>query len=404
MNTAESQVDIAIFGGGVAGLWIQNRLENLGFSTVLLESNALGGGQTLRSQGIIHGGTKYALKGLLTSSVDPVREMPTRWKNCLTGQGEINLQNVKTLSDAQYLWSTGHLSSDLLSFFGSFALTCHVQKLKKSDYPTLLQHPSYKGYVFKLDEIVLDTTSLIRTLAHPYQNKIFKMDMAKEFLINFKETLFNRNQNAISSIQIQQGEKSLKLHAKYYILTAGSGNEILSKSLSEIPLMQRRPLQMVYVIFEDPVSPLFGHCMDGGTNPRISITTHTTSQGKTVWYLGGELAEQGVKRTREDQIVFAQKELKTLFPWVDFSNTHWNSFLIDRAEGKQIDGKRPSSFSLHTKGNVITAWPTKLALTPKLSDEIIAFLQKETLQPSSGDLSGFKDWQSPSFAIPAWNE
>ena len=50
--------DIVIFGGGIAGLWLLNRLQQQGLDVILLESAGLGGGQSLASQGIIHGGLK----------------------------------------------------------------------------------------------------------------------------------------------------------------------------------------------------------------------------------------------------------------------------------------------------------------------------------------------------------
>ena len=37
--------DIVILGGGIAGLWLLNRLRNAGYAAVLLESTALGTGQ-----------------------------------------------------------------------------------------------------------------------------------------------------------------------------------------------------------------------------------------------------------------------------------------------------------------------------------------------------------------------
>ena len=58
--------DVVIVGGGIAGLWILSALRAEGYQTILLEKDALGAGQTLASQGIIHGGTKYALTGKLT--------------------------------------------------------------------------------------------------------------------------------------------------------------------------------------------------------------------------------------------------------------------------------------------------------------------------------------------------
>ena len=39
--------DIAIIGGGVAGLWTLNQLRNRGYSAVLFEQQALGSCQTI---------------------------------------------------------------------------------------------------------------------------------------------------------------------------------------------------------------------------------------------------------------------------------------------------------------------------------------------------------------------
>ena len=68
-------VDAVIVGGGIAGLWTLARLRAEGFNAVLLEDEALGAGQTRYAQGIIHGGTKYALTGKLTASSEAVSNL-----------------------------------------------------------------------------------------------------------------------------------------------------------------------------------------------------------------------------------------------------------------------------------------------------------------------------------------
>ena len=64
--------DVVIFGGGCAGLWLLDELRRRGLRVVLLESGRLGGGQTTGSQGILHGGVKYLLKGLFSASAGRV--------------------------------------------------------------------------------------------------------------------------------------------------------------------------------------------------------------------------------------------------------------------------------------------------------------------------------------------
>ena len=64
--------DVLIVGGGIAGLWLNARLRRAGYATLLVEADRLGGGQSVKSQGIIHGGTKYALHGALTGSSEAI--------------------------------------------------------------------------------------------------------------------------------------------------------------------------------------------------------------------------------------------------------------------------------------------------------------------------------------------
>ena len=69
LKSLAEKVDQLIVGGGIAGLWLQARLRQLGYASLLVENASLGGGQSVKSQGIIHGGAKYALHGALTTTV-----------------------------------------------------------------------------------------------------------------------------------------------------------------------------------------------------------------------------------------------------------------------------------------------------------------------------------------------
>ena len=75
LKPATLRPDIVIFGGGIAGLWLINRLNAAGYQCLLLESATLGGDQTLASQGIIHGGLKYALGGNLSNESEAISAM-----------------------------------------------------------------------------------------------------------------------------------------------------------------------------------------------------------------------------------------------------------------------------------------------------------------------------------------
>lgn len=389
------EADVAIFGGGVAGLWLLNRLRQSGYSAILFESNTLGGCQTHKAQGIIHGGMKFALHGALTSATHAISHMPTVWEHCLQGRGDIDLSRVPVLSNSQYLWSTGFLSSKIAGFFAGLTLHGQVQELKKEDFPEVFQNTQFKGQIYSLDEIVIDVNALIRELVKPNQDAIFKIDEMKE-----KDLEFDQNGN-LKSLTITRGSlPSLKIHAQRFVFTAGAGNEILK---NQKIATQRRPLHMV-IAKTDFSYPLYAHCIGLSTVPRITITTHTARDGKTIWYMGGQIAEEGVKRSEEQQIAIAKQELQTLFPWLDFSNVQFATFLVDRAEPMQTDGKRPDSFYFKEIENVIAAWPTKLAFAPQLANEIIEHLKNSNIKPGTTDIRPLRAWPLPSFSIPVWDQ
>ncbi len=387
------QFDIAIIGGGIAGLWLLNRLRQAGFSAILMESHTLGGGQTHKSQGIIHGGMKYALTGQLTGAAKTIASMPAIWKACLEGRGEIDLSKATIIAKKQILWSTGTLLSNIASVAANLALKSDTHLIDQKDYPALFQNSAFQGKIYSLDEIVIDVESVLRALREPYKNHIIKINplVAPDIMSDEK--------NNIVSLHIQSNNKKAALKAQQFIFVAGSGNAILSETFPSIN-MQRRSLHMV-IMKHDYDAPLYGHSLGLSSLPRITISTHRAHDGKTIWYMGGQLAEEGVSRTSEEQIAATQKELKILFPWLDFSNASFASFHIDRAEGWQPDEKRPDSCTIRSIGNVIAAWPTKLAFAPLLSEKI---MQSLTIKPLYHDTMALQDWPRPAIAQPIWDE
>lgn len=390
--------DIVIFGGGVAGLWLLNRLRQSGFSAILLESGSLGGGQTHKAQGIIHGGMKYALQGTLTSDAYAMKDMPTIWSQCLQGKGEIDLSHVSVLSTQHFLWSQHKFAAKLAGFFANLAFTNKVESLPKENYPTIFQHPEFKGEVFAVDEVVIDVSLLIRELVKANQDVIFKIEPLCEQELKFDD------QGKLLSATVYMAGKSLEISAQHFVFTAGAGNEIILQKINSSEIaMQRRPLHMVLV--KTPFHyPLYAHCLGFGPRPRITITTHQTQDGNYVWYLGGQLAEDGITRNSHAQIKAAKDELQSLFPWVDFSGAEFASFLIDRAEPLQKSGFKPETFYTKTVQNMTVAWPTKLALAPKLAREILEQIHSSHIQPKIFDTRELRAWPIPPLARPIWED
>lgn len=389
MATAVS-VDVLIVGGGIAGLWTLARLKQAGYKAVLLETDSLGAGQTRFAQGIIHGGTKYALTGKLTASSEAVADMPALWRDCLNGTGQLDLTQATLLSDAHYLWSTSSLTSRVSGFFASKLMRARTNELDQRTRPELFKHADFKGQIYALDEPVFDAMSIIRAIAEPI----------KESILAIKTDSFKF---AGDKLMVEtQDNKSYEFSFKKIVLTAGQGNAgLLSELGLQQPEMQLRPLKMV--MLRGGLSDMvFAHCLGASVNPRITITSNRDEQGEIIWYLGGQLAEDGIERSDAEQIEQAKKELFELIPWLDQSKCQWATLDINRAEVKKPGTKRPDTFFVEQQDKVITAWPTKMALSPIMADRVLEIITNEKL--TRIDDESLPAWLAPSYASLPWNE
>lgn len=381
--------DVLIVGGGIAGLWLNARLRSQGFSTLVVERGSLGGGQSVKSQGIIHGGAKYALHGALTGASEAIADMPRRWREALAGDGELDLRGVRLLSEAHYLWSPGTLAGNLTSFFASKAVRGRVDQVKGGDLPPALQHPAFKGRVYRLAELVLDVPSLIQRLT----------ELAGDGLLAAESIEPLQENGELLGLRID----GRAIRAQRVVLSAGAGNAALLAALGLAqPQQQLRPLHMV--LAKGPaLKPLYAHCLGGGPKPRVTVTAHPAADGQWVWYLGGDLAEaDGVARDEAAQIRAAQKEVADLLPWVDQRETRWASVRIDRAEPAQSGLVRPDNAFLSEQQRLLVGWPTKLALAPDFADRVLSAFARDGLRP--GEHAPLPELPRPPLARPVWEE
>jgi len=386
--------DIVIFGGGIAGLWLLDRLRSSGYHAILMEQSALGSGQSIASQGMIHGGMKYALGGTLTGAAEIIADMPHQWRLCLDGKGDIDLRGTHLLSDTCYLWPRNNLRSRFNALLGSKTVRGRVDALAKADYPAFLRGHVH-GPVYRLQDMVLDVPSLLQTLAQRNHAFIHGIDWSASRLEKSPD-------GSIRALHLNDGRSII---AKRYISTSGEGTEFFLESLQEKSVaMQKRPLHMVIVKHRLP-DPLYVHCVSSHltTTPELTITTHPCKDGSSAWYLGGELAESGVARSADEQVQHTRKLLLALFPWCDFSQARFHNFRVNRAEARQPGGKRPDQASLHQAHNMFYCWPTKLTLAPTLANAVLGALQAQGVLPSSGSQQALTGLVHPPLATTPWD-
>ncbi len=379
-TSADLEVDALLVGGGVAGLWLLNRLTAAGYRALLLERDGLGSGQTLASQGMIHGGLKYALSGRLTPAATAIADMPARWARCLAGAGEVDLRAVTVRTPDYHLFAASGTLGRLTTFFASRSLRGRMRRLRATEFPDGLRTPEFKGVVYALADPVLDVPSLLTALAQPVAHLIYQVDAS---------TLFDPSTLTPDGARLRLGGH--QIHARRLILTAGAGTAGLLAALGlGAPRMQRRPLHQV-VVRAAGLPPLHAHCLTGirRAEPRLTITSHPEGN-EWLWYLGGQIATDGVRQTRDELIETARRELTACFPWRTWHDADIDTFAIDRAEPMQPDGARPDqafAVAAGPAGVCIVGWPVKLTLTPDLADRVLSLLAPPAASLASGSRS-----------------
>lgn len=404
--TSRYSTDIVIFGGGIAGLWLLASLRRLGYQAILLEADALGRGQTLASQGIIHGGLKYALGGALSGASQAIASMPARWRSLLSPTdsegdlpGDLDLSSVQVLSDNYYMWSDGSFRSRLKNFLGSKSLRGRVETVAANDYPKFFADAGgERGSLYRLPDFVIDTPSLLQALSKGHSESIYKIDAEQ---IEFRSS---SSDNGLVSCQLTSSEQAVEVTAQRFIFAAGEGNQHLLEQAGIASVgAQTRPLHMVHLSKPD-LPEVYLHCIgsDFSLTPQLTITSHPHADNKMTWYLGGELAEAGVQRTEDEQIKAAQEQVARLFPWVDLDGAVWQSFFINRAEPNRESNSRPDDAFVKDTHNAIVVWPTKLTLTPTMADQVIEQLKSAAVAPAGHEQTPLP-LPRAEMATPRWS-
>jgi glycine/D-amino acid oxidase-like deaminating enzyme len=379
------EYDVLIVGGGIAGLWLGNTLLRAGYNVIVIEKDRLGSGQTLAAQGMIHGGQKYVLEGKVTSRAVAISKMPERWEACLAGRGEVDLSSVRVLSESQVMWPAGSILSAAAVLAAAQLVNAVPVRLRNSDFPEILrQNKKFSGPVYQLPERVLDMRSLILAMAKPLEGRVFKGEVT----------------GVLPEGQVTVADAALRAQA--VIFAGGIGNERAFDWLGgDERKTQRRPLRQVMV---RPMShSLFGHGIVASENPRITATSHLTAPGEYVWYLGGNVAEQGARMSETDALGFAKRELTDIFPDIDWGGKQWAGWYGDRAEAVDGDGALAPGPSVHRHGRVLLAWPTKLTFAPALADLIATWLKdlkpvaKSASPPLPSAIAGHYPWEAAAW-------
>lgn len=377
----QNKIDIVIFGAGIAGLWAFHRLKALGYDVLLLEKDSIGGQQTMAAQGIIHSGLKFTIAGKVNKLAENMSQMPVRWRNALSGAGEIDLTGVTVNANSQYLLIPRGFIGGLTNIITRKLLGSGVRDISKKDWPTELKNSGFDGSMIHMGELVVDVPSLVRALAEPYRDCIKKVE-ADPF------TFLEKHNIAAERIVFSSAASNLEIAAQ-----RGDDGGLET---------QHRPLLQGFI--KNAPFPLFAHLIGKSEKPIATITTHTTIDNELVWYLGGGVAERSKGDDPENVYQDIKDALKKYLPAVDTNDFEWAALPIDRVEGKsKTDQWMPDTPTLHNTENALYAWPTKLTFAPLLSDMIVADIEKQGIIPSK-TISDFSSLEDVDYAIAPWDK
>ncbi len=389
--------DVVVFGGGCAGLWLLDDLRRRGARVLLLESGRLGAGQTASAQGILHGGLKYSLAGLLSSSARMVREMPAAWEDAIAGRAEPNLSTVRSRADWCYLWRGQSLKSWTAMLAAVTALQVKPVALDEKHVPPVLA--GCPRPIYRLDERVIDPLSFLGVFAERNRGLIWQIDSSGGLSFDHGDS-----SSACPAVTVRNPRDgtTARLQPEWIVLAAGEGNAALREQLGLTgEVMQRRPLRVALVRGELPL--LNGHCVDGAKT-RVTITSDVDRAGRTVWQLGGQVSEDGVALAPDAFLRLAQRELAAVLPGWRGVKLEWAEFSANRAERSTTGGLMPGDVQILRDGPVLTIWPTKLVMAPLLSRRILDILQVAGSRPADDWHASLQelDWPAPATALAPW--
>lgn len=350
------QIDAVVVGGGMAGLFTLRALLHRGFSACLVERRALGSPQSVCAQGIVHGGVKYSLGGLVSGSARAIERMPERWLAMAAGTpapGDPDLRAAPPLARQMWLWRSAGAAGALAMAGARLALRARPEPVRQEDVPAALG--GVIGDILRMPEPVFDTRAVLEALASPVRSALVHGDLECR---------------PDGSIAMQGAGGTVAMRPRSIVLCAGAGNESLRSQLGLAPaIMQLRPLHQAMVRGDLP--DFHGHCVDGMAT-RVTITSARGLDGRRIWHIGGKLAEEGVARDETRQRAHALAEMRAVMPGVDWSGCEWSTYRVDRAERAQPRGQRPEDACIEREStgglDVLTVWPTKMALAPIAAD------------------------------------
>jgi len=407
-----SRCGVVVLGGGVCGLWTLHALLSAGYDAWLLEKRALGDGQTIASQGILHAGAKYRLPGNATDASRAVADVQGVWREAMAGGegGVPDLSAMRVIDRRTVLWTRPTLGSAAAAAGAREVMRSEVRRLPRKQWPLGFESAPRGVRVYETAEAVLEPASLLGCLREGVagrvrQGEVVGLRASDDGVVVEIERAGSDGLEARPT-RGGSGER-VRVRCSAVVLCAGEGNAALLDLAGADGggMMQRRPLHQL-VALSTPFA-LNGHCLKLDLDkPELTVTTGELD-GRRTWYFGGGPAEDGVGRSAAEQVEAGRAAVRRCLPWVDQASFEWRVFTIDRAEGRH-GGKRPDDAVAAWAGDggasrVLAVWPTKLVLAPRAASLVVERLRARGVEPGgAGDGGALSTLPEPEVAERVW--
>ena len=192
---------------------------------MLLEKTALGAGQTIASQGMIHSGLKYALTGTVNDTARRIADTADEWVKSLKGQNSPDLSAATIMTQEQYVLTPKSLLGGIVSSLGGivsqqlFGKDKIEKALDEKRWPGALKQTGFDGSVIAMREPVLDTQSVLAAFQNNLSAHIRKLPDGELALTPL-----------VDGIELHWGQQVIR--CQQLISTSAAANEEYARNLA----------------------------------------------------------------------------------------------------------------------------------------------------------------------------
>lgn len=353
--------DVLVVGAGAAGLLIAHKLASEGLEVSLLEANGIGSEQSNHSHGYMHRGHIYAAPS--PRLVAALNEGANWWRD--------------TMKAAEY----HPLGEAIATFTNPHTARTAAQKWNEAGLifePTSDTAVVGEGTHFRTEEATFNFTPwLLDMRTHLGSSGVHTIHGRADSLI--------RSDSEITGVLTRCGNRSVVLHARYYVLAAGTGNLPLVSTATRYRGRAINRLSFM-MILRGSTLPQISLVSPENETYGLFVVSRTSPDSSTSWLVSNFLGFSDSSSIDAKWSYWARATLRTLRDRTsvfDSSDLEWAGYAAPKGELRTVRGSLDiHSIEHYSLTNLSVVSPSKLTLAPMLArdtvDDVLARIPDET--------------------------